>query len=123
MSKYIIASSDVQLSDPMSGAILRSMPWSECIVALFMDARLQTLLDIFTLIDLRAKLKALHVGMSAVMISDEEGAALATICKNPTIFQPNFLFSPGAEEFFRAFTDAPSKSPLKLAASVEEAAS
>lgn len=119
MSKYIIASSDVQLSDPMSGAILRTMPWEECLVALFMDARLQSMLDIFTLIDLRAKLKALRFGMPAVMITDEEGAALATICKNPTIFQPNFLFSPGAEEFFRAFTDAPSKNPLKLAAAEE----
>lgn len=116
MSKFIVASPNVELTDPMSGQVIRSMPWSECIVALFMDARFQKMLDLFPLIDLRAKLKDLHFGMPAVMITDQEAEALATICQRPEIFQPNFLFSPGAEEFFRAFTDAPSKHPLKLAA-------
>ena len=121
MSRYISASAPVIVPTPTGDRIT---PWEDCIRALFNDQRLQKALNVFDLIDLRKRLLGLELGGPPVMVTDDEGKALAVCCTQCEIFTPAFLYAPGAEEFFRAITDAPTKAPSHLAhASLNEASS
>lgn len=104
MARFITASKDIAIS----GA--ESFTWTRAIDTLFFDPAFVQKLGALQAIDLRRKLRALTTGV-AVELTEDEWTALRDCARVPVALGPGFIYADGAEEFFRAILDAPTKNP------------
>lgn len=127
MARYVTAVETLTFEDEPGEAPSKPLTWEGMVKALFADPRLQQVLDVFTLQDLRRKLiKLVYIegdfsDKTTAAISDDEYSAIVPILKRPQTFTSRFIHSEGGETFFRAFIDAPTKDPVAAAVAAKKA--
>jgi hypothetical protein len=112
--RYIVATPPVVVRDPMTdepSALV--IPWSDAMRLLFRDQRLTQQLDVLSLLDLRKKLIRAQAG-DVVELAEDEWSAVLVSLRQPVSFSPEYIHS--AEDFFRAFLNAPTEKPAPVAA-------
>lgn len=116
MARFITATDDVTFVHPETGEPFAdahegaSMPWGRFWRLFFRAPDLPKAIDVFTLMDMRAKFLGARKGQT-FELADDEWSALLPHVKRPTALGPDLLYCPGAEEMLRAVSDAPTKPP------------